>query len=342
MKYYLKRFIPIYKTANIICMGFAQKTGEYIEIAYNNDNIASIKALLESGITEENLGNPLYKLISACNFLETTYRGKNDEINRGNLFLNYLDVENPHLLKDKRILVFGAGAGGNTLIYMLAQFGIKNIMAIDYDIVSESDIFRVSIFDKSDVGRYKVDALKDRISRNFDISISTLVDGFTEYDKLLKVVTEFNPDFIVKACDPSSIFRVNLNKICFERQIPFFMMAYSFESLNIGPLYVPCFTSCDESLNILQKKSYGEHYDFKDDKRLFSDLILHPSISFNINMLASFAFKEIIMFLSSKYEYCFSIGRLIEFNPLSLDFHSFDAICDSSCTICTSLKEVIV
>lgn len=340
MKYYLKRFIPIYKASNVLCIGFARKEGQYIETIYNEDNIALLKTLLEFGIAKHCLDVPLYSLLKKYNFLETIFRGKNTEINRGELFLSYLEIEDPLVITDRRVLIFGAGAGGSTLVYMLAQSGIKNILIVDFDLVSESDVFRISVFEKSDVGQYKVDVLKKRIHKNFNISITAIVDGFTEYTKLSNLIDAFIPDIVIKACDPSSIFRVNLNKICFERHIPFMMMAYSFESLKIGPLYVPCFTSCDESFNTLQKKTYGEHYDFKDDKRLFSDLLVHPSISFNINMLASFVFKEVVLFLLGKYEYCFSIGRLIEFNPLSLNYYTFEANCDENCVVCNQLKKL--
>lgn len=139
---------------------------------------------------------------------------------------------------------------------------------------------------------------------------------------------------VVQACDPNHGFRTNLNKICFKIEVPYFIIAYSFEYLKIGPLYIPGFTSCDNAMNAYIKKEHGEHYSFHEHERLFSKSLTHPSISFNINILSSLALKEIIFFLSKQYEYCFSIGRLMYFNPLSLYYTYLNLECDESCSVC--------
>ena len=335
MRFYIKKFIPIYKSAHLICVGFVKNKDRYIELEYNDDNLSQVENIAKDGIDESMLTNPIYQKLFSMGFLEKTIPKKNEDVNRAELYFQYLDNQNlSNEIKNSKILVFGAGAGGATLVYLFGQMGFKNILVVDDDLVSKSDVQRLTIFDSSDIGFPKTEALANRLRRNFSTELETLNAAFIEYDDLKEIIESYKPDFIIKACDPDLIFRVNLNKICFEKKIPFFMVAYAFELLRLGPLYVPGFTSCDDAINQMVKKAYGSHYDFKSDEKLFTNHLIHPAISFNINMMASFAFKEILMFLTQQYEYCFTIGRLIEFNPLSLGYNHFEIKCDDECPIC--------
>ena len=111
-------------------------------------------------------------------------------------------------------------------------------------------------------------------------------------------------------------------------------MAYSYESLKIGPLIIPELTSCIESLSKLAVDNYGEHYKIEKFERLYNEFLFHPSISFNINILSSIIFKEILFFLIEEFEYCMSIGRMLIFNPLNLSVKPHLIKCDENCKIC--------
>lgn len=333
MKYYLKKFIPVYTANNDIFIGFSDNQQRLIKIENTPQNISKLNKVINEGIDEIDFEDNIYSLLNDKNFLGA----KNINENRNELFLNYIaDIGLIESEKSTPILIFGAGAGGGTLTYLLAQFGFNNLTSIDFDIVNESDIYRVTIFDKTDVGKYKVLALQGKIKRNFGINIKTNITNSFQTDEIEKLINLYSPEFIIKACDPDLLFRVNLNKICFKLKINYFNIAYSYELLNIGPLYVPDFTSCDEGFNQIIKKAYDESHDFSAYKKLFKDCLIHPSVSFNINLLANYALKEIIFFITRQYEYCFSIGRLITLNPLSLQYHFWDITCNDDCKICQS------
>ncbi|MCY1026933.1 ThiF family adenylyltransferase, partial [Mammaliicoccus sciuri] len=60
--------------------------------------------------------------------------------------------------------IFGIG-GSSLLLKVLAGMGIKNIKAIDYDIVESSNLSRQYIYSLEDIGRLKTEAAKDSINK---------------------------------------------------------------------------------------------------------------------------------------------------------------------------------
>lgn len=332
MKYYLPLYTPIYKSKDKLCIGFAHLPDKYCEFLYSDDLYNEVKEILYNG-TENNNNQLLLDGLTKANLIKhNTHRSA---VNRGELFLEYL--ENNELdsnVKNCPILIFGAGAGGGTLTYLLAQFGFNNITVVDFDTVDKSDVFKTSIYDLSQQGMMKVDALSSKVKSNFDIDLKSYFFDSQDYLSLKTLIDLVNPAVVVKACDPDLIFRINMNKICYENNIAHFHIAYAFEDLKIGPLYIPNFSGCDNCLNLNIQEIYGEHYDFEGHERLFRDVLIHPSVSFNINILASLALKELLFFLTGNVENCFSIGRLIEFNPMSLTHRFLEVKKNQFCLIC--------
>ncbi len=333
-RFYFKKYISIYKALDKLCIGFVGNFDKYLEMDYNDTNYILIENILKNGIPISQLDQYPNNEFLEKDFIEiSSYDGNS----RSELYLDYLlqnKGTNLDVKKNKRILIFGAGAGGSTLIYLLAQFGFNNLFIVDYDNVEENDLYRVMTFDRNDIGSKKIDALKGKIYTNFEIEINIISENFVSHNDLLHIVNTVQPDFIVKACDPKGLFLTNLNKICFELKIPFISMAYSYDSIKIGPLYVPEVTSCSEALSNYAADNFGDHYRIENFERLFEQYLFHPSISFNINILASLVFKEILFFLIEEFDYCQTIGRLVVFNPLNLSTDSFLIICQDQCQIC--------
>gem|GEM_PF-6350791 len=334
--YRFRRFTPIYKAKDKICIGFIERENNYLELESNEDNLNRVKSLLKYGICESDISIFPYNLFYQKDFLTINPGISN---NRADLFIEYVrqnsKCESDYIedYKERNILVFGAGAGGSTLITLLAQHGFRNITVIDFDSIEESDIYRILTYNKKDIGKPKTTVLREQILNNYNIDIKTLNCELLEEKELEATIMEISPDFIVKACDPNGLFVYNLNKICFNHSIPFIMMAYSYEYVKAGPLYVPGITSCNQNNSSYMMERFGEHYNIKYFERMFSDYIFHPSISFNINILASMIFKEILFFLIGDFENCQTIGRLISFNSLKTEIYTHLAQC-TNCNIC--------
>lgn len=63
-----------------------------------------------------------------------------------------------------RILVVGAGSVGSTACEMLVRSGVRELTVLDFDTVSPPNLSR-SVYERLDIGRLKVDALRDRLRR---------------------------------------------------------------------------------------------------------------------------------------------------------------------------------
>ncbi|WP_413998069.1 ThiF family adenylyltransferase [Flavobacterium sp. W1B] len=330
-KFFFKKYISIYRALDKVCIGFVGNN-DYLEVENNSINYKLLENMLKNGISNKDLKKFPYNELYKKGFIENA--NTTSKV-RSELYLNYLlSINNCEGSKEREILIFGAGAGGSSLIYLLAQFGFKNISIVDFDDVEETDLFRVMTFDKSDVGMKKIDSLKRKIKQNFSINIKVYNENLLNKEELSNLITNINPDFIVKACDPKGLFLTNLNEICFRNKIPYIMMAYSYEFIKIGPIYVPSITSCNEYLSTYAKDKYGEHYKIEHFERMFGEYLIHPSISFNINILSSLVFKEILFFLLEQFQYCQTIGRLMVLNPLTLETKSIFIKCKDDCRIC--------
>jgi molybdopterin/thiamine biosynthesis adenylyltransferase len=340
MIYYFKKYITVFKTQKNVYIYHNKDNNKSLSFILNDNIINKIQIVLEKGIEEDQIKKDIiYNKLFKNDFLYTNkYFQKKKEIKRTELFLNYLynDLSEKELIsaKSTKLLIYGAGGAGSSLIYLLAQFGFKNMTIVDFDIVETSDVFRTMRFQKKDIARQKIKVLQEDIKNNFSIDIEIIEGSFSEKEELKKLVKNIDPDFIINACDPKPSFKLNLNEICFKYKIPYITLAYSYELILIGPIYIPSITSCENSFDKLVQESFGENHSYNNVENIFNDQLVHPSNSFNINILSSLGFKEILFFLLKKFDYCQTIGQRISFNPLTYNVSSKKATCDTSCNIC--------
>ncbi|RBW54690.1 hypothetical protein DS884_17220 [Tenacibaculum sp. E3R01] len=341
MHYYFKKYITICKTKSGICFYHTQEREKTIEFEYNTNNLNIIDKLLKNGVKEKDIDkNKIYKKLYENGFLYTNSDfQKTKDIKRTELFLNYLHEnltkEDLKEVKKTNILVYGSGGGGSTLIYLLAQFGFNNISIVDFDKVEHSDIYRTMSFLKDDIGSYKVSALKEKIKENFEIDVKTYIGSYSKKNEIEDLIKQVEPDFIINVCDPSPSFKLELNELCFEYGIPYISAAYSYETIYVGPIYVPTITSCENSFDKFVEEVFGEDHSYRTIKKIFNEDLVHPSNVFNINILASLTFKEVLLFLLNKFEFCQTIGRRMYFNPLTFESYSRTAKCEDVCKVCS-------
>ncbi len=85
------------------------------------------------------------------------------------------------------VTIIGAGGIGSFLAPVLAKMGVSRITIYDPDIV-ESHNLPNQMFDCDDIGKHKVDALKDAIFRQTRIEINAIKDFYPNGDKLKGIV----------------------------------------------------------------------------------------------------------------------------------------------------------
>lgn len=106
-------------------------------------------------------------------------------------------------LSNKRVIVFGIGGVGGYTCEALARTGVGAIDLVDNDTVAESNINRQIIALSSTVGKYKTEAMRDRIKDiNPEIKVSVINEFFTSETVESFDFTEY--DYIVDAIDTVS------------------------------------------------------------------------------------------------------------------------------------------
>ena len=120
------------------------------------------------------------------------------------------------LLKSK-VLIVGAGGLGSSNISYLSSIGIGTLGIIDFDKVSLDNLPRQVLYGENDVGKSKVDVVKEKFSaKNSDTKIVTYKEKLDEsnadkiikdYDIVLDCVDNFDTEFI-------------LNDFCWKNRVP--------------------------------------------------------------------------------------------------------------------------
>lgn len=127
--------------------------------------------------------------------------------------------EKQNIISNKTVAIFGIGGVGSYVVESLARCGIKELIIIDSDTISVSNINRQIIALHSTIGKYKVDVMKERVlDINPNIKISTY-KTFIENGNSKDILNSHNIDFIVDAIDTVSS-KLELIKHAKELNIP--------------------------------------------------------------------------------------------------------------------------
>jgi len=132
--------------------------------------------------------------------------------------LKLISKEQLNKINKCKILIIGVGGVGGFALETLARIGIENFTIIDHDKIEESNLNRQIISLHSNIGKYKVDAFKDRLlDINPNININTIRE-FIDKDNIDKTLNN-KYDFIIDACDTVST-KVLLIKFAKSNNIP--------------------------------------------------------------------------------------------------------------------------
>lgn len=127
------------------------------------------------------------------------------------IMLKDFGVEKQTLLSQARVLVIGAGGISCPALQYLNSMGVGTLGIIDPDRVAESNLHRQILFGPQDIGRFKVDAARDRLlAQNPDTQIHTYPERFdtrnalqliADYDIVLDGSDNFETRYLVNdAC----------------------------------------------------------------------------------------------------------------------------------------------
>ena len=97
-------------------------------------------------------------------------------------------------------VIVGIGGVGSWIAEALARSGVGRITLIDLDVVAESNLNRQSQATIANLGRNKVDAMRDRIASFAPDCVVTCIDDFVDTNNVAAVVPT-DASFVIDAID---------------------------------------------------------------------------------------------------------------------------------------------
>lgn len=135
------------------------------------------------------------------------------------LQLSSFSKEDLYTLQSKKVLTIGAGGVGQHVSTYLITNGIKDLTILDFDKVEISNLNRQILLTEKDIGRYKVDVVKEALkAKNSDASIRS-INAKVDKSNIGEIITsEF--DVVVDALDNWE-GKFLISDECHKKHIPF-------------------------------------------------------------------------------------------------------------------------
>lgn len=151
---------------------------------------------------------------------------------------DYGDVQS--VLNSKKALILGCGGIGAHVAWNLAALGVGELDLLDFDIVEASNLNRQILFDHKDIGKYKAQVLKDKLSLvNPYIKISEINARISSEESLEAVCLNKNYDLVIKTLDSPPISSLWVDRVCKRLEIPYIFSIMMTSLQAIGPTYIP-------------------------------------------------------------------------------------------------------
>ena len=148
---------------------------------------------------------------------------KEDEQEQKNLNIKNHSKEIEKLPKiDKYYIIIGLGGVGSKVVMDLIRAGVQKLKVIDYDLVTLSSLNRHAFAQRSDVGKFKSDLIKEYCKKTRpDINIDSIEKPLLKNNLEQFLLTPEKPDVIIDCIDDLNT-KAELFKFCFIRKLKLF------------------------------------------------------------------------------------------------------------------------
>ena len=161
-----------------------------------------------------------------------------------------------------KVLMVGAGGLGCPIIDTLVRAGVGNIGIIDNDIVSLSNIHRQSLYNSNDIGKYKVNVVKEKI-KLINPNVKVIIYKYKLNKKNIeKIIKKF--DLIIDGSDNfKTKFLLNKYSIKYKKNLivgaisKFDGHVFNFNFKNKKQPCLKCFYQAEPSDDILNCENEG-------------------------------------------------------------------------------------
>jgi molybdopterin/thiamine biosynthesis adenylyltransferase/rhodanese-related sulfurtransferase len=149
-------------------------------------------------------------------------------------------------LKAARVLVIGSGGLGSPVLLYLAAAGVGTIGIVDFDVVDDSNLQRQVLFGVDEVGRFKVEAARDRLEalnpyidivvHNTRLTSENALSIIKQYDVVADGTDNFPTRYLVN--DASVLLgKTNVYASIFQFEGQVSVFNYRNEKGELGPNY---------------------------------------------------------------------------------------------------------
>ena len=301
------------------------------ESVYTRENIEKLVSFLHSknilikidSIYPKDIIGQNYRLI---NFLEE-YCFSTSEV-----------LKKLNLLNKSFVFIVGLGAVGTYIVDILARSGVRNFILVDNDKVELSNLHRQNLYFESDVGKYKLDCVEERLKEiSKDISVKKIYKIFDE-----SFFERFDDDFslAINCADFPNVDITTqiLAKECMKRNVPHIVGGgYNLHLTLIGQSILPFETACYECFNVELEKINGN---FTNIKKLIRKNRKIGSFTPLCTMSASLSALDAIKILCKFYTRLTNTSARIEFKTRNMDIQRIQIPRNPICKICGK-KEIL-
>ena len=216
--------------------------------------------------------------------------------------------EGQRLLSSARVVVAGIGAGGTTLCRMLNTVGVGTIEVVDFDSYELDNLATHATLDEADVGRHKVDALRDNLLRqNSSLHFVGHHRRIESASQLAEIIA--GADFYLGAFDYPRGMAVQWgNWASLVTGVPSASIGATDKGGRAGPIIVPGETSCHACVG------------FSNDDDWLREAETQATMATTVSMLASIMVGEVVKVISGSAPSAL-LGSWLYINTETLQFN---------------------
>lgn len=235
------------------------------------------------------------------------YQGEKYEIEKYSLvqkiFSRNTGILESSIMRDKNVIILGCGSVGSLVAVQLAKSGVGNFLLVDNDIVEYHNLCRHQC-GISDVGRYKTDALKERI---LDINAAAKVKcEVSTVEMLRKEVFDkycIKEKTILVGCADNREADVYTNSIAVMYKVPFISIGF-WERAFAGEIFyylpeknMPCYKCALGGGGELSNRINTNRRFYTNEEDL-SRVVFEPGIAVDIDFVTTVGIKLILDILN--------------------------------------------
>ncbi|GAA0319395.1 ThiF family adenylyltransferase [Bacillus carboniphilus] len=201
-------------------------------------------------------------------------------------------------LRDAKVAVLGLGGGCLTATY-LAGLGVGEIVGVDFDTISRTNLNRQFLYCEDDVGRLKSEVAEEKIRRvNPEVKVTMVNREIRGFEDLLDILE--GCDVAVSMMDqPALISHRWVNAACVKLGIPYYRGGFSNHSM-IWERFTPggdepCY-DC-KLIDLLQKGQEDAVYRLKTNYgRIFSGV--NTGFAPNVSILTGLYIADVVKYIT--------------------------------------------